>query len=133
MQLVRLENTTMTLSRLAFGTTKIQYLRDATRPEHLIQTAFDAGFTHFDTAPYYGFGIAETTLGAFTRARHDITISTKVGLYPPGRTDQSSNLVWARKLAGKLIPYLSKPTVDFSVGRARESLRGSLRRLRRDR
>jgi aryl-alcohol dehydrogenase-like predicted oxidoreductase len=46
-----------------------------------LQTAFDAGISHFDVARLYGFGEAETILGKFAKGkRQDITITTKTGL-----------------------------------------------------
>ena len=50
----------------------------------LLETAFDAGIRHFDTAPSYGFGQAETVLGEALRSRRDqITVATKFGIRPP--------------------------------------------------
>jgi hypothetical protein len=40
--------------------------------------------------------------------------------------------VWARKAVGKLFAPVSRPVVDWSVRRARESLGASLRRLQTD-
>src|SRR5689334_18880135 len=46
-----------------------------------IARAWSAGIRFFDTAPLYGFGIAERRLGAFLRqqVRESYAISTKVG------------------------------------------------------
>jgi D-threo-aldose 1-dehydrogenase len=50
----------------------------------LLETAFEQGIRHFDTAPLYGMGEAEEVLGRFARSRRDqITITTKFGLAPP--------------------------------------------------
>ena len=50
----------------------------------LLRTAYDAGIRHFDTAPSYGYGLAEGVLGEALRAkRPNITITTKYGLRPP--------------------------------------------------
>ncbi len=46
-----------------------------------VRAAWDAGIRHFDTAPYYGFGLSEHRMGEVLR-RHDrdeFVISTKVG------------------------------------------------------
>jgi D-threo-aldose 1-dehydrogenase len=45
------------------------------------EAAWKAGIRYFDTAPFYGLGIAETRLNPFLRAkkRGDYVISTKVG------------------------------------------------------
>lgn len=50
----------------------------------LLDTAFDQGIRHFDTAPLYGMGQAEELLGRFLRRRRgEITLTTKFGLVPP--------------------------------------------------
>jgi aryl-alcohol dehydrogenase-like predicted oxidoreductase len=90
------------------------------------------GFSHFDTSPYYGFGLAEIDLGEALHARaSSTTISSKVGLYPPQHSRPTISRVWLRKLAGRLIRPLSRATVNWSVERASSSLDSSLRRLRR--
>lgn len=91
-----------------------------------------AGFTHFDTAPLYGFGGGERALGAAFASASDITIATKVGLYPPGGAGQGRSATLLRKAGGKLWPSLSRAIVDHSVERARASLESSLNRLQRD-
>ena len=53
----------------------------------VLQTAFDAGVRHFDTARYYGYGEGEGILGRFLKSRRsDVTITTKFGIEPPRRT-----------------------------------------------
>jgi diketogulonate reductase-like aldo/keto reductase len=48
-----------------------------------LETTYDLGITHFDTARLYGFGRAETILGKFAADKRDkITITTKFGLFP---------------------------------------------------
>ncbi|HLL69624.1 MAG TPA: aldo/keto reductase [Micromonosporaceae bacterium] len=46
-----------------------------------LQAGWDAGVRYFDTAPYYGAGVAERRLGAFLRSRprSEYVVSTKVG------------------------------------------------------
>ncbi len=49
----------------------------------LLEVAFEEGISHFDTAPLYGQGLAESLLGRFARSRRDaLTITTKFGLVP---------------------------------------------------
>ena len=47
----------------------------------VLQAAWDAGVRHFDTAPLYGLGLAETRLNRFLRGkpRSDYVLATKVG------------------------------------------------------
>jgi aryl-alcohol dehydrogenase-like predicted oxidoreductase len=133
MRQVVLPGTDLRVSRFSFGTASLFNAGSAAGRARLLAAAWDSGFTHFDTAPYYGFGVAERDLGLFLATRPDATVTTKVGLHPPGGADQPASHVFLRKAAGKLVPSLSRPLVDWSVARARESLSGSLRRLRRER
>lgn len=53
----------------------------------LLDAAFDAGITHFDTARMYGYGAAEGVLGDFLATRRGrVTITSKVGILPPKRS-----------------------------------------------
>src|SRR5215469_7849000 len=128
MRQVILPGTDISLSRFSFGTGSRFNIASAKRA-HLLAAAFDHGFTHFDTAPYYGFGIAERDLKPLLKAHPNITVATKVGLYSPGGEAQSAALVSLRKAAGKVLPTLSRPEADFNVARARKALEGSLKRL----
>jgi aryl-alcohol dehydrogenase-like predicted oxidoreductase len=130
---VTLQGTGINVSRLSFGTASLHQLPTSRRRQDLLAAAFDHGFTHFDTAPYYGFGIAEQELGRFLKGRRGrVTIATKVGLYPPGGLYANTASVWIRKVAGKVWPALSRPVVDWSIAAASKSLESSLRRLRID-
>lgn len=117
-------------SKLGFGTASLHLISPAER-EAVLREAVDAGLTHFDTSPYYGFGLAEQALSLIT-SLPGVRIATKVGLYPPGGANQPGWLVFGRKVAGKALPALSKPIADMGVAAARASLDGSRRRLRRD-
>lgn len=133
MRSVVLENTDVRVSRLSFGTASLHHLVTARQRQRMLAAAADAGITHFDTSPYYGDGLAETDLGAFARSRRsDLTIATKVGLYPRLGEARRGWQVWLRKVHGKLKPGGSSPVIDWSVERARASLRDSLRRLHCD-
>lgn len=133
MRQLRLHGTNLSVSRFVFGTASLHHLgRLSVQAEHL-EAAAAAGITHFDTAPLYGFGMAEKALGEAFGGDAKITITTKVGLYSPGGSEQSRGTMLARKVGGKLWPRLSRAVADLSVERARRSLDESLRRLRRDR
>mgnify|MGYP006280189575 CR=1 FL=1 len=128
---VILPGTDLTVSRFVFGTASLHHLgRMPVQAVHL-EAAAAAGFTHFDTAPLYGFGTAERALGNAFGGDADITVTTKVGLYPPAGGDSGRMAMVARKIGGRLWPKLSRAVADFSVARARRSLEDSLRRLRR--
>jgi aryl-alcohol dehydrogenase-like predicted oxidoreductase len=133
MHQICLPGTAIFVSRFSFGTASLFNVGSRRQRYRLVEAAVTHGFTHFDTSPYYGFGTAERDLGAVLGDASGLTIATKVGLYPPGGADQREISVLARKIAGKAIRTLSRPLVDWTVRRARESLSSSLRRLKRDR
>lgn len=129
-----LPGTRLRLSRLAFGTARLHHLATRSRRQALLAAAFDCGFTHFDTAPSYGFGLAEEEIGRFLQGRRQrVTVATKFGLYPPGGSKATVPQVWFRKALGKILPSCSKPFVDWSSRAASESLDRSLRRLQTER
>jgi D-threo-aldose 1-dehydrogenase len=128
-----LPGTDLAVSRFSFGTASLFNAGGAKRRARLLAAAYEHGFTHFDTAPYYGFGTAERDLKSLLAAHPDITVATKVGLYAPGGEDQLQASVFLRKAAGRLVRAFSRPQVDWSVSRARGALTGSLRRLGRER
>ena len=130
---VRLPGTPVTCSRFILGTASLFAVGSGRARRALLEAAVDHGFTHFDTAPYYGFGSAERDLGAVLAAHASLTVTSKVGLYAPGGADQSELETFIRKAGGRLVRGLSRPALDFNLRAARQSLEGSLRRLRRDR
>lgn len=132
MQIVRLAGTTLDVSRFIFGTASLFNAGNSAKRESVIEAAIDNGFTHFDTAPYYGFGLAERDLAGPLRRYPRVTVTTKVGIYSPGGENHGALSVFLRKAAGRAIKAFSRPTIDFAVARAEGALEGSLRRLGRD-
>jgi aryl-alcohol dehydrogenase-like predicted oxidoreductase len=133
MRRVTLQGTDINVSRLSFGTASLHHLPTSRRRQDLLAAAFDYGFTHFDTAPYYGFGIAEQELGRFLKGRRGgVTVTTKIGLYSPSGAHPNTVSVWIRKIAGKVLPAFSRPVVDWTNAAAAKSLDSSLRRLEID-
>jgi D-threo-aldose 1-dehydrogenase len=96
-----------------------------------VDAAWDAGIRYFDTAPFYGLGLAERRLGAALRdrPRPQYVVSTKVGrvLVPagPGRRPGAQDIFE--------IPGDRDFEWDFSADGVRRSLAGSLERLGLDR
>ena len=119
-------------SKFIFGTASLFNVGGAADRRRLLDAAIDQGFTHFDTAPLYGFGMAERDLGGVLKAHPEATVTSKVGLYPPGGCDQSRAAILLRKATGKVFRPLSRARRDFDLGRAQKCLEGSLRRLGRD-
>jgi aryl-alcohol dehydrogenase-like predicted oxidoreductase len=112
---------------LSFGTGSLHHLVDVQARVNLLVDAVELGMTHLDTAPSYGGGLTESWIGKALGGRwRDVTVATKVGLYPPGGRSHSFVGVLARKAAGRIIPALSRAKVDWSLRSAEASLRGSL-------
>jgi D-threo-aldose 1-dehydrogenase len=102
-----------------------QLMGGITRRESLalVQAAFASGIRHFDTAPSYGYGQAESVLGeAFQSRRDQVTIATKFGIRPP----RNRNLLGiARRIVRPLIRRL--PGVKSRLSRAAGGLAGRAR------
>jgi len=133
MRAIKIPGCDLFVSRFTFGTASLFNAGTSKQRLHVLSAAYDHGFTHFDTAPYYGFGIAERDLKPLLAAHRNITVATKVGIYSPGGEAQPAAAVFLRKAAGKIVSSLSRPIIDGSVARARHALTGSLRRLGRER
>lgn len=93
----------------------------------LLETAWDSGIRHFDTAPHYGLGLSELRLGAFlaTKPRDEYVVSTKVGrllVDNPGGADALDD-------EGFLVPAVTRRVWDFTEDGVRRSLAASLERL----
>ena len=70
-------------TRLGFGCAGLFRVPDPARRFSLLQAAYEAGLRHFDVAPMYGLGRAESELGRFARPRRgEMTIATKFGIKP---------------------------------------------------
>src|SRR6202521_6151845 len=110
-----ISGTQMNVSRIAQGTWAIGGLMwggaDERESIDTIHAALDKGINLIDTAPVYGFGVAEETVGKAIEARghrEKVFIATKVGL------------AWHNG-------FISR---NSSPGRIRQEVQDSLRRLR---
>jgi D-threo-aldose 1-dehydrogenase len=143
---IRLTESGRETTRLGYGCSSIMGALGRTRSLRLLEAAFDAGFRHFDVAPMYGYGEAESCLGEFVaRHRGAVTVTTKYGIAPPKR---GGMLRAARRVVGPVVqrvPALKKrlqraagavaapaERSRFSAEEARASLENSLRSLRID-
>jgi aryl-alcohol dehydrogenase-like predicted oxidoreductase len=143
MDTAALGNTGVALSRLGFGTAGLMRQGSTRKRLDLLAAAFDAGVTHYDTAPIYGLGQAEQVLGTFARHRRDsLTITTKfgLGLNPMAAALSGVQSVLRRiirvspairRVARRNAQVLYRPPA-FSAHIARTSLESSLRRLGTD-
>ena len=123
----------LSVSKLIFGTDRLMNIWSRKERERLLALAMDHGVTHFDTAPLYGFGQSERSLRLVLRAYPNATVTSKVGLYPPGARSQSFAQVMIRKGLGRIFPPLKRPFVNYSPEMARLSVETTLRNLDRDR
>jgi diketogulonate reductase-like aldo/keto reductase len=113
----------------------------------LLEAAYDAGIRHFDVAPMYGYGEAESCLGEFLqRHRDQVTVTTKYGI-PPAKN--SALIKAGRRLAAPVIKQLpaikqrlarvanaatrNDERSTFTAAQAKASLYRSLGALRTDR
>jgi D-threo-aldose 1-dehydrogenase len=107
---------------LGYGSSQLMGRLGARPSLALLETAFDSGIRHFDTAPSYGFGAAERVLGqALSGKRDKVTITTKFGLSPP----QNRTLVAAARRAAvplvALVPGLKRRLVRAAGGLVRRA------------
>jgi aryl-alcohol dehydrogenase-like predicted oxidoreductase len=144
MEQIALGNSGRQTTRLGFGCGSIMGVLGRHDSLKILESAYDAGIRHFDVAPRYGYGEAESCLGEFLQ-RHpgQITVTTKYGILPPKNISLVS---LGRKLAGPVVQKLpgfknrlarvAKATTRnaerpiFSAAQARASLNKSLAHLR---
>lgn len=132
MKNIIIPNTNLRCSKFIFGTGSLLNIFNKKKRLDLLENAVELGFTHFDTSPYYGFGIAEENLGEIFKKNKDLTITTKVCLYPPGKLNHSLFEMLFKKSFGKIIPKLSKPNINFSIEFAKKSINESLKKMQID-
>ncbi|MEC3909289.1 aldo/keto reductase [Sphingobium sp. CR2-8] len=120
------------IPRLGMGTAPIGNLYrmvDDREARATLNAAWDAGIRYYDTAPHYGFGLAERRLGAMLADRDvdgQAILSTKVGrlLVPTDARGERHGFVDAD-------PF--EPVFDYSHDAIMRSVDGSRARLGRDR
>jgi D-threo-aldose 1-dehydrogenase len=99
-------------TRLGFGCGSIMGVIGRRASLKLLETAYDAGIRHFDVAPMYGFGEAESCLGEFLqRHRGELTVTTKYGIFPP---ENISLIALGRRIAGPVIQKLPRVKKHFA-------------------
>ena len=143
MEQIRLASSGRETTRLGYGCSSIMGALGRRDSLRLLEAAYDAGIRHFDVAPMYGYGEAESCLGEFRSNHNDITITTKYGIAPPKR---GGVLRTARRVVGPVlqrVPALKRRLIrtatavaapaeksHFTAEEARASLENSLRALR---
>lgn len=122
----------ITASTLGVGTAPLGNMYAQLSDEDVwgcLEAAWDAGVRVFDTAPFYGYGMAEHRLGDFlrTKPRDEYLLSTKTGrVMLPRRNDPPTNDFF-------LSNYPFNFNFDYSYDGAMRSFEDSLQRLGLDR
>jgi D-threo-aldose 1-dehydrogenase len=130
-------------TRLGYGCSSLMGAMGRRDSLAVLESAFDAGIRHFDVAPMYGYGEAESCLGEFLQRHADVTVATKYGI-PPAKN--ASLIGMARGVVGPLLKQLpglkkrlagvartatrTEGRASFTASQAKESLERSLAALR---
>ena len=124
-------NTGLTIDTLGFGCAPLGNLYrpiDESAAAEALQTAWQAGFRYYDTAPHYGQGLSERRVGDMLRPLQgkDYLLSTKVGrlLKPAGYAEE-------RHCYQSTLPF--DIHYDYSYDGIMRSFEDSLQRLGLDR
>jgi len=130
--------TTLLPGRLGFGTAPLGNMFRAIPEEEAqatLRAAWDQGIRYFDSAPFYGAGLAEIRLGEMLaqHPRDSFVLSTKVGRIIHAEAEDPSGRDLGEK--GGLFEHgrPNKVTDDYSADATKRSIEDSLRRLNTDR
>ncbi|CUI88929.1 aldo/keto reductase [Cognatishimia activa] len=135
---VAIGDTGVTVTRLGLGSTPFGNLLSEVSDEDAaqsIETAWNLGIRYYDTAPFYGYGLAEERIGMGLRPhnRSDFALSSKVG-----RLVRKGPRTAADEIQENGEPYYyAKPDMmlvsDYSYDAVFRSIEESLTRLGQDR
>ena len=130
--------TTLLPGRLGFGTAPLGNMFRAIPEEEVqatLRAAWDQGIRYFDTAPFYGAGLAEIRLGEMLaqHPRDSFVLSTKVGRIIHDESEDPAGRDLGEK--GGLFEHgrPNKMTDDYSATATMRSIEDSLQRLHTDR
>ncbi|KAA0695750.1 aldo/keto reductase [Neorhizobium sp. P12A] len=121
----------LNVTTMGLGGTGLGNMYRATDPKvahETVHAAFENGLRYFDTAPVYGFGLAETRLGEAIRTlpRGEIVISSKVGYdLVPIPDSEVKPVLW-----DEAPPF--RADFDYSRDAVLRSIENSLKRLGTD-
>ena len=123
--------------KLGFGTAPLgNMFRNIPEEEALatVDAAWDSGIRYFDTAPFYGAGLAELRLGAALKKqrREDYVLSTKVGRLILDEVEDPASRELGEK--GGLFEFGRPNRIvdDYSADATLRSIEDSLKRLDTD-
>lgn len=81
------------IKQVGFGCVALSTFTTLSAALRILETAYDCGIRHFDTAPVYGNGFSEKVLSVFLKGKRDtVTLATKTGLFIK---DDSGLPAWA--------------------------------------
>ncbi len=129
----RIANGGLSFTELGFGTAPLGNLYRAISDEEadrILAVAWENGVRYYDTAPLYGYGLAETRLNRFLRnkPRDEYVLSTKVGRLLKASSPESRDGI------GKWFDVPARKEIyDYSYDGVLRSVEFSLERLGVDR
>jgi aryl-alcohol dehydrogenase-like predicted oxidoreductase len=124
MEQLDLAGTGRLTTRLGFGCSNLMGSMSRKESIALLDAAWDAGIRHIDVAPFYGWGAAESCVGAFMhRVAGQATVTTKYGRLPPARQSLAG---LGRQLARPVLRAL--PGIKHRLARAANSTLGGSRK-----
>lgn len=106
---------------IGFGTAKLHHNNSKNKMFKNLDIAYEHGFRHYDTSPYYGNGLNQYILYSWiirNNIRNKITLTSKFGLYPPLYFNSKSFLtLYLSKLFSKAIDfkYSKNINIDFAI------------------
>lgn len=128
----KIGSTDLVVGELGLGTASFGNLYEARTDSEIAEaaaTALAGGIRYFDTAPFYGYGLAECRLGDVLGVVPDCLVSTKVGRV----LDPDPSLPDRHECDGFENPLPFRPRFDYTYEGVMRSHEASLRRLGRER
>lgn len=95
---IKIANSDLEITSLGFGCARLDGGIGREHSNALLQSAYDNGIKHFDTAPMYQ---TEEILGKFFRGVSDVTFCSKVGIDPVENSQEKSPLKFLYKRSFK--------------------------------
>tara|TARA_A100001011_G_C14250213_1_gene817488 strand:- start:607 stop:1407 length:801 start_codon:yes stop_codon:yes gene_type:complete len=124
-------NNNLIISKISFGTSRLHHSFLRKKRISLLECALNNGITHYDTSPYYGYGIAEKDIGFLIKKHKNkkITVATKIGIGLKSNIEFNSFLLICVKIIEKVFfkNFLIKR--DFTLPYLKKSFNKSLKNL----
>ena len=100
-------NDRLPIHQVGFGCVALTQSTSASQALKILETAYDNGIRHYDTAPLYGQGYSEKIVGRFIRRKREyVSVTTKFGLDSSQRHFMP---VWLALPLNNLKKGISKP------------------------